>query len=173
MNTCYLDYNFIYCCEKVRFVADRLSVVSHDSNLSSSLFSAFPAPSKAGYRVIEFWKRPLTSPSPTPTHPAMLTAHIPQCRDFMVLEHLQRWWPHHSLHSCATASPLLLEEIFPPILTESPLAMNPSWNITVFAYCIQSPTMQSKTAFTIHILVSSKVTHFGEKKMLVLSLCAT
>lgn len=75
MNTCYLDYNFIYCCEKVRFVADRLSVVSHDSNLSSSLFSAFPAPSKAGYRVIEFWKRPLTSPSPTPTHPHPSVPH--------------------------------------------------------------------------------------------------
>ena len=42
------------------------------------------------------WKRPLRSPTPTPTHPTMLTDHVPQWGDISVaLEHLQGWRLHH------------------------------------------------------------------------------
>ena len=37
------------------------------------------------------WTRPLRSPSPTPIHSTMPTAHIPQCHIPTALEHLQEW----------------------------------------------------------------------------------
>ena len=37
----------------------------------------------------EGWKRPRRSPSPTPTHPTVPTAHVPQCHISKVLQHLQ------------------------------------------------------------------------------------
>jgi len=50
----------------------------------------------------------------------MPTDHIPKCHISTVLEHLQGWQLPTCLGSCANASPLFEEEIFPAIQVECP-----------------------------------------------------
>ena len=67
------------------------------------------------------YKRPLRSPSPTPAHPTMPTAHTPQCHIPMVMEHPKDGdpttpWAAVPLQHCS-----LWEEIVPDTQREPPL----------------------------------------------------
>jgi len=58
------------------------------------------------------WERPTRSPSSSPAHPTMPTAHNTQCHISTFLDTCRDGDPTTSLGSCATASPLSVRSNF-------------------------------------------------------------